>query len=518
MATKSEVEFPSKKGWYTLSELKHLSNSLGFDSSVFTKVIFSETKCLGTKGLSEKKFIEMLNLKMFDKYLDSTFNNKPAKYNVRTIKKALQLIRHRVIGFPELSQARMAYFLYENDDQLGMDADSSTILKALRLCDRVMSPVQLDKYLIDISLSVQIPCRLQLFEFLEMISLTMRIDSIPTARVADDNTEQDDYFQVIQTKEQKAMDILDKQFRASQPMTKVVKDKQKMPIAVSRQSSLVQNTEYDSVVSVAQDQAADLLSSVEISTAHLHSARFGHSFSPSEHDDTRSRVSTSLSFTHLANQMSQHQSLKYQFRKLPLREMWGHQKDLSSFCDDKCLEWTQGHSQKLLGQKCLQQPTAHARHAKAATETPIASSKLHSKPWQNSKSSNKRITRKVYPNTSTQQCPTPCQTPLITKDEFNKQQYMIDDLKWDMLRKETKSAKLKQFTSPSSVSVPHVKLHCDKDKQHYKFATLPLTDTHTLSLSVLEELNKNEKHGQKPTTHSLSRSKSVTFTLNGLLK
>ena len=131
MAAKSEVEFPRQKGWYTLPELKYLSDSLGFDNSVFTKVIFSETKCLGTKGLSEKKFIEMLNLKMFDKYLDGTFNNKPAKYNVRTIKKALQLLRHKVIGFLELSQARMAYFLYENDDQLGMDADSNTILKAV---------------------------------------------------------------------------------------------------------------------------------------------------------------------------------------------------------------------------------------------------------------------------------------------------------------------------------------------------------------------------------------------------
>ena len=368
-----------------------------------------------------------------------------------------------------------------------------------------MSPVQLDKYLTDISLSVQIPCRLQLFEFLELISLTMRIDSIPVAKLTDNSTEEDDYFQVIQTKEQKAMDILDKQFRASQPMNKVIKDK---PTAVSRQSSLIQNTEYNSVVSVAHDQAADLLSSVEISTANLHSARFGHSFSPSDHDDTRSRVSASLSFTHLADWMSQHQGLKYQFRKLPLREMWHHHKDSSNSCDDRGLEWTQG-------QKCLQEPAV--QHAKAATENPIASSKLHSNPWRSAKSSNKRITRKSYPNTSTHQW-MPCQTPLITKDEFNKQQYMIDDLKWSMLRKETESAKLKQYTLPSSISVPNVKLHCDKDKRHHKFATLPLTDTHTLSLSVLEELNKNKKRSQNPTTHSLSRSKSVTFKLNGLLK
>ena len=457
---------------------------------------------------------------MFDKYLDSTFNNKPAKYNVRTIKKALQLIRHKVIGFPELCQARMAYFLYENDDQLGMDADSSTILKALRLCDRVMSLVQLDKYLIDISLSVQIPCRLQLFEFLEVISLTMRIDNIPTAKVADNCTEEHNYFQVIQTKEQKAMDILDKQFKASQPMNKVVKDKQTTPTAVSRQSSLIQNTEYDSVVSVAQDQAADILSSVEISTANLRSARSGHSFVPSEHDDTRG--STTLSFIHLANRMSQHQGLKYQFRKLPLREMWHRHKDSSSSCNDKGLEWTQGHNQKQLaiGQIHLQGPAAQYTKADTEFKDPIGSSKLHSKPWQSSvsaKSSNKRITRKIYPNTCTSknQCiHMSCQTPLITKDEFNKQQYMIDDLKWNMLRKETECAKLTQCTSPPSISVPNIKLYCDKDKWHHKFATLPLSDTHTLSLSVLKELNKNEKHNQKPTTPSLSRSKSVTFKLN----
>ena len=508
MATKFEVEFPKHKGWYSLYELNYLSNSLGFNSSVFTKVIFAETKCLGSKGLSEKKFIEMLNLKMFDKYLDSTFNNKPADYNVRTIKKALQLIRHKVIGFPELSQARMTYFLYENDDQLGMDGDSETILKALKLCDRVMSPMQLDKYLIDMSLSVEIPCRLQLFEFLELMTFTLRIDSIPMTRVDDINksTEKDDYLKVIQTKEQEILDFLDKQFRESQVVNKVGKDMQKMPITGLQQTSLVQSTGYNSVVSMAQDQATEIISSVEISTTHLRLARSGHSVLPSKADDTRSN--TSLNFPRLASQVSQRQGLKFQFRKLPLREAWDHKNSCNSAvpCGDNTdHESTKRHHHK-------QPMHRHTpRHTKAATGDDLpTSSKLHSKPWSSVGSpstSNTTNATRMYSAATNQWA-----MPLISKDDFNNHQHKIDDLKWNMLRKETTCAKLKHGT-PSSVIIPKPHGRYNKDK-HHKFSTLPIMDVHTLSLSVLRVMNESEENNEKPTTFSLSRSKSVNFKLN----
>ena len=507
MATKSEIEFPKRKGWYSLSELKYLSNSLGFDSSVFTKVIFAETKCLGSKGLSERKFIEMLDLKMFDKYLDSTFNNKPAKYNVRTIKKALQLLRHKVIGFPELSQARMTYFLYENDDQLGMDADSDTILKALKLCDRVMSPVQLDKYLIDMSLSVQIPCRLQLFEFMDLMSLTIKIDSVLMTKVADadKSTEEDDFFQVIQTREQEILDTLDKQFRESQSVNndKVRKDiHHKTPTTGLRQSSLIQSAEYDSVVSVAQDQAAEILSSVEISTAHLRLARSGHSVLPSKPDDRRTNISSN--FPHLPNQVSQCQGLKFQFRKLPLREVWDYKSLRHSGDDQEC---TKRYNHK--------QPMHRyaVQHTKAATGQDCVPTspklQLHSKPQasisSHSTTSNTTNTTRMHSAATNQWA-----TPLISEDTFNNHQYKIDDLKWNMLRKETVCAKMKCGT-PLSINIPIP--HCNNSK-HRKFSTLPIMDVHTLSLSVLKVMNESEEHNKNPTTRSLSRSKSVNFKLD----
>ena len=483
MTTNSEVQFPKQKGWYSLSELAYLSNSLGFDSSVFTKVIFSEKECLETKGLSEKKFIEMLNLKMFDKYLDSTFNNKPAKYNVMTIKKALQLLRHKVIGFPELSQARMAYFLYENDDQLGMDADGTTILKALKLCDRLMSPVHLDKYLVDMSLSVQIPCRLQLFEFLELLSLTMRIDEIPMTKLQEkEKANNSDYFQVIQTKEQKAMDILDEQFRAlnPQPADKSVKNKKKTH---SRQLSIIQNTDYDSVVSVAQDQAAELLSSVEISTAHLRTVRSGHYLLPSAEQDER--AGTSLSFTHSTKQMGQRQGLKFQFRKLPSRKLW-HHKTFGSPCSD-VNECTQNHDRKHSKSKYRQET---AQHAEPTTKKLIPPVNVHS---------NTTINHWI-----------PYQTPLITQAKVDEHQYRIDTLKWDMLRKETTSVKSLHCTLPSSAAPC-----CKSGKQHHKFASQPAIDMDVLS--IINQLNEtaDNNHTQRPTTtRSLSRSKSVNFKLN----
>ena len=309
MATYLEVAFPKHKGWYTPAELRYLANSLGFDSSVFTKVIFSEKKILGSKGLQEKKFVEMLSLKMFDKYLDSTFNNKPAKDNVKTVKKALQLLRHKVLGFPEITQARITFFLYENDDQLGMDADRFTILKALKLCDRVISPAQLDKYLLDMSLSVEIPCRLQLYEFLELVPLTVCIDDV--AIRCEDDSESD--FAAIQTKDQKVLSTLDDEFKATQSLNETSKEKYTLP----KEYRMVQNSEHESSVLLAQDQAIELYSSVVNSTIQLRSARSGYSQGDC---GTNSHTITRLSFDSLTKRLSQHQSLKFQFRKLPLRK------------------------------------------------------------------------------------------------------------------------------------------------------------------------------------------------------
>ena len=95
----------------------------------------------------------------------------------------------------------------------------------------------------------------------------------------------------------------------------------------------------------------------------------------------------------------------------------------------------------------------------------------------------------------------PYQTPLITKDEFNKQQYKIDDLRWDMLRKETERANSKHCTLSSS-SVPSINAHahCGNSKRYNKSATSPITDVHMLSM--LNIVNKKDRRDQKPTAHS----------------
>ncbi|XP_065908197.1 uncharacterized protein [Dysidea avara] len=474
MATNLEVEFPKQKGWYTLAELKYLANSLGFDSSVFTKVMFSEKKTLGSK--------------------DSTFNNKPAKDNVKTIKKVLQLLRHKVLGFPEITQARITYFLYENDDQLGMDADKFTILKALKLFDRVISPVRLDKYLIDMSLSVQIPCRLQLNEFLELVSLTVHIDDV--AIRCEEDAESD--FEAIQTRDQKALNTLDEEFKATQSLNETSKEKYTLP----KEYSMVQNSEHESSVLLAQDQALELYTSVANSTTQLRSARSGHSVSRQGDCDSNSRTITSLSFDSLTKQLSHHQSLKFQFRKLPLRE--SRQSHRRSKSTDVSL---------LQGSENRHKPPNHDSSSKQLKSTTNNNVQLHSTTNSSNNGSGElggtssKLTRSqpsplgYYSTTRDGKI-----TPIITDEEITMHQYKIDDLQWDMLRKET--ANSKRRTLKSSVSAPHVHNLSQLKINSSRYLN---PDVQVLSIFGELETEKLQHYHQKP--RSFTRSKSVNFKL-----
>jgi len=484
MATNSEVDFPKQKGWYTLPELKYLANSLGFDSSVFTKVILSEKKILGSKCFQEKKLVEVLDMKIFDKYLDSTFNNKPAKDNVKTIKKTLQLLRHKILGFPEITQARIAYFLYENDDQLGMDADKFTILKAFKLCDRVISPVRLSKYLVDMSLSVQIPCRLQLHEFLELASFTTRIDDVVIR--CEEDTESD--FATIQTRDQKALSILDEEFKAAQAVNETTKE-----YSLPMEYGIVQNSEHESSVLLAQDQAAELYSSIANSTIRLRSARSGHCVSRPDDQDATSRATTSLGFDDLTKRLSRHQSLKFQFRKLPCRQTrqsYRHSKSTEALVlkENKAKCKPPQHDSTLISQP----------NCKAAS--PVESSKDDFGDLSN------RLTRSQ---------PSPLGhyssirdgkiLPIITDEEINEHQHKIDDLQWNMLRKETANSKRRTLKSSASV------LHVHSSLQP-KVISSKYLDPQVQVLSIFGELETEKLHPhQKP--RSLSRSRSVNFKL-----
>jgi len=495
MATNSEVVFPKQKRWYTIAELKYLANSLGFDSSVFTKVIFSEKKTLGSKGFQEKKFVEMLTLKMFDKYLDSTFNNKSAKDNVKTVKKALQLLRHKVLGFPEITQARITYFLYENDDQLGMDADRFTILKALKMCDRVISPTRLDKYLIDISLSVQIPCRLQLYEFLELVSLTVHVDDV--AIRCEDDTESD--FVTIQTRDQKMLSTLDGEFKATQSLIGSSKEEYTPP----KEYGMVRNCEHESSVLLAQDQALELYSSVANSTIQLRSARYGYSVSRQGDHDPNSHYDTSLSFNNSTKHLSKHSSLKFQFRKLPLRQsQLSHRRSKSTD-----ISFFKGSEN---GCKPSNHNSAHAKQFKSTTidnAQSTSTTKSVDNGFEQFSGTSNKLTRLQPSPLGYYSDTTDCKiTPIITDEEITRQQYKMDDLEWEMLRKGTVNSK--RQTLKSSTSAPHVHNSSELKIDHIKYPN-PCVE----ALSIFGELKTEtlQHHHQKP--HSFTRSKSVNFKI-----
>ena len=50
-----------------------------------------------------------------------------------------------LFSFPDLERIRLAFEMYEDFDQRGMQLDIPTIIKALKLCDRVVAPLKLSK-------------------------------------------------------------------------------------------------------------------------------------------------------------------------------------------------------------------------------------------------------------------------------------------------------------------------------------------------------------------------------------
>ena len=67
-------------------------------------------------------------------------------------------------------QARLAFQLYENDDGMGMHASTPAVLQAFHMCKKVASPMKLTDILKGRKGSLEVPMRLQLYEFFDILA------------------------------------------------------------------------------------------------------------------------------------------------------------------------------------------------------------------------------------------------------------------------------------------------------------------------------------------------------------
>ena len=166
--------FPTTRGCYSLRELRILATSLGYDGDLFNRAM----KKLDRRGnlITDREIVSWLNLRILAKDLHRIFNNHTYEYNALVIKSALRHLKQRTLSFSVISSARAAF---ENEageaTVLGLQANKESVLRVLRVIDRVSAPLRIQHVLQGMARRLQTSGCLKLFEFFDVVATTRRM-------------------------------------------------------------------------------------------------------------------------------------------------------------------------------------------------------------------------------------------------------------------------------------------------------------------------------------------------------
>ena len=165
-------DFPSKGENLAWDELEILAKSLGYHRFLFQEGL---TYLKTENSLVQKEDLKAaLEGKALLPLLEKTYNNHDGSYNIKVISKSIELLTQRYLTFSKLRTARLAYQTYEHTDNTGLE--EKNILPALKLCDRVMSPMKLRQMLRHMNRLVS--DRLMLYEFLDVLASAEEIFTV----------------------------------------------------------------------------------------------------------------------------------------------------------------------------------------------------------------------------------------------------------------------------------------------------------------------------------------------------
>ena len=138
------IDFPKNKGFFNRRELIRLALCIDFNTNLFT-VHFAhlDTDTLDEEGVASEQILDLLNTREFNISIHKTMNIHTQEYNEKLIRKVVRLLGEEKLGFSELKQISRVFSFYEGRDGNGMPLDNATILSALKMCDRVIGPLQL---------------------------------------------------------------------------------------------------------------------------------------------------------------------------------------------------------------------------------------------------------------------------------------------------------------------------------------------------------------------------------------
>ncbi|XP_013410875.1 uncharacterized protein LOC106174045 [Lingula anatina] len=167
--TMIHLKYPHRRGFFTWEEMGCLARSLGFPDNVFRSNIPENEAVKDLEGLTIPEFHRMIDYKYFVKALHRTFNMHTADWNQCVVKRAVRLLDYHALSFEELQDVRIAYQVYEAGDMKGILVDEHIVLRALKMCGRVIAPLKMMQRLKHMSQNFDENGRMQLYEFLDLI-------------------------------------------------------------------------------------------------------------------------------------------------------------------------------------------------------------------------------------------------------------------------------------------------------------------------------------------------------------
>ncbi len=297
----STKKYPVKPGYYDRSELSRLSLSLDLPGSLFIKGLESappschylqsayKELSAGLK-VSDTTIKYLLERKHMYKKLEKHFNNYSVKYNQKFFGKAMFLLKHRLLDFSDISNARIAFELYSNKDGGGMDASPSNVLNALKLLERVMSPLRLDMEILKQQDSADFHSHIQIYEFMDLVVKCVKVTDVEKELVLNEF----DFNQLLMTREERIFTHLDHKYKNSLVADGIPK-RAKMT-ALNRERNIPTSRRRDGV-EASHRQSRALTPSLEHSQQLLLQARNGILvFTKEEHSEIQS--------THMSRQCS----------------------------------------------------------------------------------------------------------------------------------------------------------------------------------------------------------------------
>lgn len=304
----NKMDYPNEAGYFDKSELIRLSLCLGYPGKMLINGLKASSLpriqsacCKLTSNqmpVSSKLILELLDQRHMHQALERLFNNHSVQYNQKVFKKAMVLLGNHQMCFTELYEVRLSYELYSVDNGGGMKASTGAVLLALKMLERVMSPIQLEYEIKRQQTIADLPPDIQLYEFMDIVVKSTLYSDVEKELLKHSETKSicegdelsiSDFDKILMSKDEHFLTHLDKKYKAS--LFKEIKPKS--PSTQFSRKQFVSSTRRRDISAVAHKQIRALMPALEISQQQAHQARNGFFvFSPGQHKEVESRCAT----------------------------------------------------------------------------------------------------------------------------------------------------------------------------------------------------------------------------------